>query len=84
MRFINSILTTLLTSFQEHNGKGSGKRLSLFVMVSLVVYTVIRYTDNDNLTTVISELGLLIVALAGVSAHYKNQRIEKEQTNEKE
>ena len=65
------IFKTLLSSFQEPSGKGSGKRISLFVMVAILSFSVLRYTDKENLTTVVSEVGLLIVALAGVSSHYK-------------
>lgn len=67
------VFKTLLSSFQEPGGKGSGKRLSLFIMVALISFAVIKYTNKENVTTVISELGLLTVALAGVSAHYSNK-----------
>lgn len=75
----NKIFKTLLSSFQEPGGKGSGKRLSLFVMVALLSWSVLKYTNKDNLTTVVSEVGLLVVALAGVSSHYKIHASKKDE-----
>jgi len=71
MRRFPKLFKTFLTSFQEPNGKGSGKRFSLFIVVALIVFSVVNYTNKENLTAVVGELSLLTVALAGVSAHYK-------------
>lgn len=85
MKFFSKIpkfVQTIITSFQEPSGKGSGKRLSLFVIVALISFSVLMYTNKENLTTVVSELSLLTVALAGVTAHYKDMSEVKDDLKE--
>ena len=80
MRYLSKFIKTFLTSLQEPNGKGSGKRFVLYIVAGLISFATIKYTNENNLVPVVGELSLLVVALAGVSAHYKNR--DKEPINQ--
>lgn len=83
-KFFTDLGNSVLTSFQEPSGKGSGKRKSLFVIVLLIAFVTVMYTDKHNLTAVVGELSLLVVALAGVSSHYRINQSKNQDKNEPE
>jgi uncharacterized membrane protein len=57
--------------------KESSKRfMSLFIIILLVTYVVVRYTDKDNMHLVLAELLFFVAALVGV-ATYETIQIKK-------
>ena len=76
--FMKTIKHIILTAFQEPNGKGSGKRWSLFIATISLLYAVVRFTNNENVVMIVTILSGLITALAGVTAHYKIKAKENE------
>lgn len=62
--FFRKLSNILLTSFQESDGKGSGKRFSLFACVLCLCWIVIFHTDHDNASAIATIVSGLITALA--------------------
>ena len=81
--FFKSIFS-YLHSLTVTSTKESSKRfMSLFTLLSLVVYVVVIWTDKDNAHMVLAELLLFIAALAGV-ATYESVQMKKQSNNDGE
>jgi propanediol dehydratase large subunit len=62
------IIDFIKQTFQE-NGKGSSKRATLFAVVLLLGYVVIRYTDHSNSVEMALVLTGLICSLVGITVY---------------
>jgi hypothetical protein len=62
------IIDFIKQTFQE-NGKGSSKRATLFAVVLLLSYVVIRYTDHSNSVEMALVLTGLICSLVGITVY---------------
>jgi hypothetical protein len=62
------IIDFVKQTFQE-NGKGSSKRATLFAVVVLLGYVVIRYTDHSNSVEMALVLTGLICSLVGITVY---------------
>lgn len=62
------IIDFVKQSFQE-NGKASSKRATLFAVVVLLGYVVIRYTDHNNSVEMALVLTGLICSLVGITVY---------------
>lgn len=68
---LKKILEIIASSFQEGDGKGSAKRFTLFALVGMLGYVIVRYTDVHNSVSMATILVGGILALAGVNAYQK-------------
>ena len=62
------IIDFIKQTFQE-NGKASSKRATLFAVVLLLAYVVIRYTDHSNSVEMALVLTGLICSLVGITVY---------------
>jgi propanediol dehydratase large subunit len=62
------IIDFIKQTFQE-NGKASSKRATLFAVVVLLGYVVIRYTDHSNSVEMALVLTGLICSLVGITVY---------------
>ena len=62
------IIDFIKQTFQE-NGKASSKRATLFAVVILLGYVVIRYTDHSNSVEMALVLTGLICSLVGITVY---------------
>jgi hypothetical protein len=62
------IIDFIKQTFQE-NGKASSKRATLFAVVLLLGYVVIRYTDHSNSVEMALVLTGLICSLVGITVY---------------
>ncbi len=62
------IINFIKQTFQE-NGKASSKRATLFAVVLLLGYVVIRYTDHSNSVEMALVLTGLICSLVGITVY---------------
>ena len=62
------IINFIKQTFQE-NGKASSKRATLFAVVILLGYVVIRYTDHSNSVEMALVLTGLICSLVGITVY---------------
>lgn len=65
----SKMFNIICSSFLDENGKGSGKRFSLFASVLCLFWIVIFHTDHDNSISIATIVAGLIAALAGVTAY---------------
>jgi len=72
----NKIFNIICSSFLDENGKGSGKRFSLFASVLCLFWIVIFHTDNQNAVSIATIVSGLIAALAGVTAYQSTKKQE--------
>ena len=62
------IIDFIKQTFQE-NGKASSKRATLFAVVVLLSYVVIRYTDHSNSVEMALVLTGVICSLVGITVY---------------
>jgi propanediol dehydratase large subunit len=65
---MNKAIDFIKQTFQE-NGKASSKRATLFAVVVLLGYVVIRYTDHSNSVEMALVLTGLICSLVGITVY---------------
>jgi propanediol dehydratase large subunit len=65
---MNKAIDFIKQTFQE-NGKASSKRATLFAVVLLLGYVVIRYTDHSNSVEMALVLTGLICSLVGITVY---------------
>lgn len=66
---VGKLFNIICSSFLDENGKGSGKRFSLFASVICLFWIVIFHTDHNNSISIATIVAGLIAALAGVTAY---------------
>ena len=71
MKFFNSIKTFFKNLLSGENPTSHKRFLALYIGLFLISYIVIRYTDQNNLTSVLINLSALVLALSGVAAWEK-------------
>ena len=76
------IIDFIKQTFQE-NGKASSKRATLFAVVILLAYVVIRYTDHSNSVEMALVLTGLICSLVGITVYGGVKSIMKDDTSKR-
>ncbi len=80
---MNKAIEFIKQTFQE-NGKASSKRATLFAVVLLLGYVVIRYTNHSNSVEMALVLTGLICSLVGITVYGGVKSIMKGDTTPKE
>jgi hypothetical protein len=76
------IIDFIKQTFQE-NGKASSKRATLFAVVILLAYVVIRYTDHSNSVEMALVLTGLICSLVGITVYGGVKSVLKSDTTKR-
>ena len=76
------IIDFIKQTFQE-NGKASSKRATLFAVVLLLGYVVIRYTDHSNSVEMALVLTGLICSLVGITVYGGVKSVLKSDTTKR-
>lgn len=71
MKFFNGLKTFFKNLLSGENPTSSKRLLALYIGLFLISYIVIRFTDKDNLVSVLINLSAFVLALSGVSAWEK-------------
>lgn len=71
MKFFNKIKTFFNNLLNSENPTSSKRLLALYIGLFLISYLSIKYTDQNNLVSVLINLSALVLALFGVSAWEK-------------
>lgn len=80
---MKNLLKIVESSIQGENGKGSSRRISLYLIIALLIYVCVRFTNIENIVTIATILSSLILSLAGVKAYQqiKNNGKDTSQSN---
>lgn len=80
IKIIEKIIEFIKQTFQE-NGRGSSKRATLFAIVVMLGYVVIRYTDYSNSVEMALVLTSLICSLVGITVYGGVKSVLKKDTS---